>query len=45
MPLPFDKFRYRFIALSQFDPTRPERLPRALSHRRVVLAVMLKENS
>jgi len=45
MSLSFDKFRHRFIALSQFAPTRPERLPRALSRRRVVLAVMLKENS
>jgi hypothetical protein len=45
MSLPFDKFRYRFIALSQFDPIKPERLPRALSRCRAVLAVMLKENS
>jgi hypothetical protein len=45
MSLPFDKFRRRFIALSQFDPTSPERLPQALLRRRVVLAVMPKENS
>jgi hypothetical protein len=45
MSLPFDNFRHRFIALSQFEPTSPERLPRALSRRRAVLAVMLKENS
>jgi hypothetical protein len=45
MSLSVDKFRHRFIALSQFDPTTPERLPRALSRLRVALTVMLKENS
>jgi hypothetical protein len=45
MSLPFDNFRHRFIALSQFDSTRPERLLRASSRRRAVLAVLLKENS
>jgi hypothetical protein len=45
MSLPFDKFRLCIIVLSQFDPTSPKRLPRALLRRRAVFAAMSKENS
>jgi hypothetical protein len=44
MSLPFDNFRHRFIALSQFDPTSLSACRVLYRAAALFLAVLLKEN-